>query len=67
MGSENEYCNGCNSGDCPDKDWCEKVMDLYPFAEKRVHDKNYKFSKYFYFILHFNQVYDILWITTTHL
>lgn len=21
--SENEYCNGCNSGDCPDKDWCE--------------------------------------------
>ncbi len=31
-----------------DKDWCEKVMDLYPFAEKRVHDKNYKYSKYFY-------------------
>ena len=21
--SENEHCNGCNSGDCPDKDWCE--------------------------------------------
>ncbi len=34
-----------------DKDWCEKVMDLYPFAEKRVHDKNYEYSKYFYFDL----------------
>ena len=21
--SENEHCNGCNSEDCPDKDWCE--------------------------------------------
>lgn len=21
--SENESCKGCNSGDCPDKDWCE--------------------------------------------
>ena len=21
--SENESCRGCNSGDCPDKDWCE--------------------------------------------
>lgn len=21
--SENEHCRGCNSGDCPDKDWCE--------------------------------------------
>lgn len=21
--SENETCNGCESGDCPDKDWCE--------------------------------------------
>ena len=21
--SENEHCKGCNSGDCPDKDWCE--------------------------------------------
>ena len=21
--SENEHCSGCNSGDCPDKDWCE--------------------------------------------
>jgi len=21
--SENDHCNGCNSGDCPDKDWCE--------------------------------------------
>ena len=21
--SENEHCNGCNLGDCPDKDWCE--------------------------------------------
>lgn len=21
--SENEHCNGCNSGDCPDKDWCQ--------------------------------------------
>lgn len=20
--SENEHCKGCNSGDCPDKDWC---------------------------------------------
>lgn len=19
---ENEHCNGCNSEDCPDKDWC---------------------------------------------
>lgn len=21
--SENEHCGGCNSGDCPGKDWCE--------------------------------------------
>ena len=21
--SENATCRGCNSGDCPDKDWCE--------------------------------------------
>ncbi len=21
--SENDHCSGCNSGDCPDKDWCE--------------------------------------------
>lgn len=21
--SENVTCNGCNSGECPDKDWCE--------------------------------------------
>lgn len=21
--SENETCHGCNSGECPDKDWCE--------------------------------------------
>lgn len=21
--SENEGCRGCDSGDCPDKDWCE--------------------------------------------
>lgn len=21
--SENDRCSGCNSGDCPDKDWCE--------------------------------------------
>ncbi len=21
--SENEHCAGCNSGDCPDNDWCE--------------------------------------------
>lgn len=21
--SENEHCRGCNSGDCPDKAWCE--------------------------------------------
>ena len=21
--SENEYCRGCNSADCRDKDWCE--------------------------------------------
>ena len=21
--SENTTCNGCNSGDCPDNDWCE--------------------------------------------
>lgn len=34
-----------------DKDWCERVMNLYPFAEKRVHDKNYEYSKYFYFDL----------------
>ena len=32
-----------------DKDWSEKVMNLYPFAKKRVHDKNYEYSKYFYF------------------
>ena len=21
--SENDRCSGCNSGDCPDRDWCE--------------------------------------------
>ena len=21
--SENDHCSGCNSGDCPDKAWCE--------------------------------------------
>lgn len=21
--SANEHCSGCNSGECPDKDWCE--------------------------------------------
>lgn len=21
--SENVTCSGCNTGDCPDKDWCE--------------------------------------------
>ncbi len=21
--SENEHCRGCNSGDCPDKEWCK--------------------------------------------
>ncbi len=21
--SENDQCSGCNSGDCPDKAWCE--------------------------------------------
>ena len=21
--SENVVCNGCNSGECPDKEWCE--------------------------------------------
>ena len=21
--SENTHCSGCNSGDCPDKEWCE--------------------------------------------
>ena len=21
--SENVHCRGCNSGDCPDKEWCE--------------------------------------------
>lgn len=21
--SENDHCSGCDSGDCPDKDWCE--------------------------------------------
>ncbi len=34
-----------------DMDWSKKVMDLYPFSEKRVHDKNYPYSKYFYFDL----------------
>lgn len=23
MCSENEHCHGCNSGECPDKEWCE--------------------------------------------
>lgn len=32
-----------------DKDWSERVMDNYPFAEKRVGDEKYKYSKYFYF------------------
>ncbi len=29
--SENDQCCGCNSGECPDKDWCENrkcSMDL---------------------------------------
>lgn len=21
--SENDHCSGCNSGECPDKEWCE--------------------------------------------
>ena len=21
--SENEHCSGCNTGECPDKEWCE--------------------------------------------
>ena len=21
--SENDHCNGCSAGDCPDQDWCE--------------------------------------------
>lgn len=21
--SENQHCGGCNTGECPDKDWCE--------------------------------------------
>ncbi|MBE6727845.1 MAG: hypothetical protein E7562_04265 [Ruminococcaceae bacterium] len=32
-----------------DKDWKEKVLALYPFAKKCVFDKNYEYSKYFYF------------------
>ena len=31
-----------------DKDWKDKVLDLYPFAKKRVHDELYEYSKYFY-------------------
>ena len=31
-----------------DKDWKDKVLDLYPFAKKRVHDEFYEHSKYFY-------------------
>lgn len=31
-----------------DMDWSKKVMDIYPFASKRVHDENYEYSKYFY-------------------
>lgn len=23
--SENEHCMGCNSGECPDKQWCENL------------------------------------------
>ena len=23
--SENDHCSGCNSGDCPDKEWCENI------------------------------------------
>ena len=34
-----------------DKDWKEKVLSLYPFGEKRVHDELYEYSKYFYFDL----------------
>lgn len=34
-----------------DKDWIEKILDIYPFAENRVHDSNYKYSKYYYFDL----------------
>ena len=32
-----------------DKDWKEKVLALYPFAENCVFDKDYEYSKYFYF------------------
>ena len=31
-----------------DKDWKEKVLKKYPFADNIVHDDNYEFSKYFY-------------------
>ena len=31
-----------------DMDWSKKVMDRYPGAQKRVHDENYEYSKYFY-------------------
>ena len=25
--TENDVCNGCNSGECPDKNWCENRRD----------------------------------------
>lgn len=31
-----------------DMDWKNKVMSLYPFCEKIVHDEKYEYSKYFY-------------------
>ena len=34
-----------------DKDWKEKVTDLFPGADREVHDDRYEYSKYYYYDL----------------
>lgn len=33
--SENEHCKGCNSQDCPDREWCENRK--YSFESSTAH------------------------------
>lgn len=57
--SENEHCAGCNSGECPDKDWCgnrscssDKNIDGCYACDKDCRDgllakiKPYAFTKF---------------------
>ena len=37
--SENEHCNGCNSGDCPDKDWCENRKCSFEKSVEQINEE----------------------------